>query len=446
MIYVIADDLTGATDTGVQFSKQGYNTQVIIASEFDFQKVTHSGKLYEENDVLVIDTETREADSPTTRKRIKHILQHTPVTDNDIVYKKVDSTLRGNVGVELDECLKVLKKDLCIFTPSFPSNQRITVEGYLIVQDQPLGLSEYYTGNLEPGEASYIPSLLQHETDFPIARIDLKYVIQGTQVIFRKIRELFSAGKKILVVDAINESQLSDILKSSFDVHGSVLYAGSAGLANALSELYNGAKHIRTTPRHIRKPVLVVNGSMSSITRRQIDHVKKSVNLCNIVIDVERLLSIRERHLQELLSRAHEALQDGQHVLIYPDPLYLEEQNNQQILSKYHLNFRELAIHIRDFLGALTADILEYAPLKNVILTGGDTAIGVCSALGIYNLNIMDELLPGIPLCTGFFKEKALLNIVTKAGGFGEENALTLLIDKLTRFKTQQEEKQRGEI
>lgn len=435
MIYVIADDLTGATDTGVQFSKQGYNTQVIIASEFDFQKIPHSEKLFKESDVLVIDTETREADSSTARHQIHTILKNIPLSKGDIIYKKVDSTLRGNIGAELDECLKALNKDICLFTPSFPSNKRITVEGYLIVQDQPLGLSEYYTGNLEPEEASYIPSLLKSETGFPIGRIDLKQVIQGKQVILRTIRELYRSGKRILVVDAINDTQLGEILKSSAEFTGSILYSGSAGLANALSELYNGARHTGVAARQTRKPVLVVSGSMSSITQGQIKHVLKNIELCTIHIDVEQLLSIREKYLQELLSQASQAIQDGRHTLIYPDPLYLGKQKNQHILAAYHLDFRELGVKIRDFLGVFTSCILEQAPLNNVIMTGGDTAIGLCSALGLYNLHIMDELLPGIPLSTGVFKEKVLLNIVTKAGGFGEEDALTLLIEKLANYR-----------
>jgi len=429
VVYIIADDLTGATDTGAQFSKQGYNTQVVIVA--DSQHVANAGKVHQDTDVLVIDTETREVKPSTARLRIRHILQHLPVKKNDLIYKKIDSTLRGNIGVELDECLKILDKDICLFTPSLPANKRITVGGYLIVQDQPLGLSEYYTGTLEPADASYIPSLLASGTDFPSAHIDLKHVMRGEHRILHQMYALSSTGSKILVVDAINNTQLEHILKSSFQFDGSVLYAGSAGLANGISELYHGTKHVIPDNKHPGEPVLIVSGSMNMLTRRQIEHLITSIPLCRIIVDVEQLLYARDRCLKDALSQARQAFRERSHTLIYPNPLYLEKHRTQQMLSTHHLSFRELGVKIRNFLGTLTAAILEDAQTNNLIVTGGDTAIGVCSALGIYNLNIKDELLPGIPLSTGVFRENTALNIVTKAGGFGEEDSLCVLIEKL---------------
>jgi hypothetical protein len=128
MVYIIADDLTGATDTGVQFAKQGYKTHVVIVSKASSRSLADSGRLSENVDVLALDTETRETDKETARMRISSVLKGMSLRDDDLVYKKVDSTLRGNIGIELEESLNVLNKDGCLFTPSFPPTQRITVE------------------------------------------------------------------------------------------------------------------------------------------------------------------------------------------------------------------------------------------------------------------------------------------------------------------------------
>jgi uncharacterized protein YgbK (DUF1537 family) len=431
VIYIIADDLTGATDTGVQFSKQGYNTHVVIVSESEPPALTESFQRNGDIDVLVLDTETREVDPKTARDRIKSILQEITLHDSDIVYKKVDSTLRGNVGAELDECLNVLKKDICLFTPSFPQNKRITVEGYLIVHDQPLGLSEYYAGNLDPGEASYIPSLLQQDTNLPIERIDLKHVIQGKDAILGQIHALTQQGNKILVVDAMNTHQLRELLHSSFELNESVLYAGSAGLANALADMYSG-KYSRTrTSVPTQQSTLIVSGSMRSIARRQIEYLKIQVNPYDMPLDVELLVGNKEAYLQQLLSSVMQTIQGGQHhLVIYPDPLYSETSMTEKILSRYELNFRELGLAIRNFLGELVMRILDKTSTRNLILTGGDTAIGVCEKLGIHQLTIVEELLPGIPLSVGH-NTHGDVNIVTKAGGFGEEDALYVLFEKL---------------
>src|SRR5680860_466555 len=106
MIYVIADDLTGANDTGVQFTKKGYSTIVSVLDE-------HSTIIIPDNlDVFVMDTETRELESKTARKRLKSILEKININEKEVVYKKVDTTIRGNTGDEIEEIMNILKKDI----------------------------------------------------------------------------------------------------------------------------------------------------------------------------------------------------------------------------------------------------------------------------------------------------------------------------------------------
>lgn len=437
MIYIIADDLTGATDTGVQFSKQGYTTDVVIIPGTDDTHLASIRDLADTVDVLVVDTETRETDAATARVRLRQVLQALPLRDDDILYKKVDSTLRGNVGAELDECLSVLKKDVCLFTPSFPQNKRITVEGYLIVQDQPLGLSEYYAGSLDPGEASYIPSLLQQDTALPIARINLNDVAQGEEVIARKIHAFIEQKKKILVIDAMNDQQLREILQSSFHVQSTILYAGSAGLANAISESCHRKHATTASPNRMLESVMIVCGSMRSIAQRQIEFLKNRVALSDISLDVERLVGMRDAYLQHILADVRSSVQEkSPHIVLYPDSAFTDAQTTEALLSRYNLTFRSLGVAIRDFLAELAMRICDALPLNNLILTGGDTAIGVCERLGIRQLTIVEELLPGIPLSFGRSEKQDTLNIVTKAGGFGEEDALYILFQKLVQQRS----------
>ncbi|MBD3323149.1 hypothetical protein GF339_01110 [candidate division KSB3 bacterium] len=439
MIYIIADDLTGATDTGVQFSKQGYNTHLVIVSETGQWAVPAR----EDIDVLVIDTETREIDAPAARTRIRQVLGKLQVAADDVLYKKVDSTLRGNIGVELDECLRNLQVDLCIFTSSFPQNARITVGGYLIVDDQPLGLSEYYQGDLAPEDASFVPTLLQHDVQYAIAQIELRDVIRGRQAIAEKIRSTAHTAEKILVADAINEGQLHELLVSSFDVDRAMLYSGSAGLANALSDLYHGVKHAPNAALRSQdaagEPVLVVSGSRRTIVQRQIEYLKQTIDVVEVNLDVERLVTQREEMVARYADTAIQGFRQGQHVVLHPDPAYHHEQSIQTLLSRHGLRFRELELAIREFLGVLVANILDTHFVKNIILTGGDTAIGVCSCLQITHLNIIEELLPGIPLCVAKFHETRELNIVTKAGGFGEQKTFHTLITTLTPSRHREE-------
>ena len=426
MLYIIADDLTGANDTGVQFSKKGYNAIVSILEESGNIIIPH------ETDVLVIDTETREIDAKTACQRLRNVLKKLNFSDKDIFYKKVDSTLRGCIGAELEEIMNILEKDICIFTPTFPSHQRITIGGYLIVNGKPLGLSKYYSGDLKVGEASFIPFLLKQQTSLPIARIDFIDVIKGQEVIFEKLNKLYQEGNKIIIVDATEEVHLKDILNSINRIEGSVLYAGSAGLANCFPEIYNKNRKFKLNMEKNKGPVLIVGGSRNPITKSQITHLKGEIDFFELNIDIVKILSNRKTILEHYLTDSITVIKKEQHLVIHTDPLYNDKKNiNKKLMQKYNLSFRELELTIRKFLGELTAKIVRNSPARNLILTGGDIALGVCSALGIQNLYIVDELLPGIPLSTVNL-ENFSLKIVTKAGGFGEKDTLFKLINKLT--------------
>src|SRR5665648_437527 len=428
MIYVIADDLTGANDTGVQFTKKGYNT---IVSVLDKQSTI---MIPDNADVFVIDTETREADSKTAREVLRNILKNININKKEVVYKKVDSTLRGNVGVEIEEIMNILKKDICIFSSSLPSQQRMTVRGYLIVDQKPLGLSEYSSSNLEQGENSFIPFLLKKQTDFPVGQIDLKDVAKGQETILSKINELSQKGNKIIVIDSTNEVHLKDIFASGLQFGGQVLFSGSAGLANHFPNINNKKEDLKKKIEDNKGPVIVVAGSRNSIMEDQVNYLKNRLNFAELKIDLEQVFSNKDRILDNYAAEGIKVIKGNHDLVIHTNATYNEEKLiNKKLMLKYNIGFRELEIEIKNILGKLTSKIIENSGVRNLILTGGDVALGVCKELGIYNMNILDELLPGIPLTIAHYKNYNL-NIVTKAGGFGKEDTLYHLINKLKNY------------
>jgi len=428
MIYVIADDLTGANDTGVQFTKKGYNTIVSVLDE-------QSTIIIPDNlDVFVMDTETRELESKTARKRLKSILGKININKKDVVYKKVDSTLRGNIGVEIEEIMNILKKDICIFSPSYPSYQRITIGGYLVVDQNPLSLSEYSCDNSTQVENSFIPFLLKKQTDFPVGQIDLKDVAKGQKTILSKINELYQKGNKIIVIDSTNEEHLKDIFASSLKLDRPVLFSGSAGLANHFPNINNKNEDLKIKIENNKVPVVVIAGSRNSIMEDQVNYLKNRLNFTELKIDLEQVFSNKDRILDNYAAECIKAIKGNHDLVIHTDAIYNEEKLiNKKLMLKYNLSFRELEIKIKTFLGELTSKIIKNSYVKNLILTGGDVALGVCKELNIYNMNILDELLPGIPLAIANYKNYNL-NIVTKAGGFGKEDALYNLINKLKNY------------
>ncbi|MEA3313819.1 MAG: four-carbon acid sugar kinase family protein, partial [Caldisericota bacterium] len=354
MIYVIADDLTGANDTGVQFAKKGYNTMVSILDK-------QSTIIIPDNlDVFVVDTETRELKSKIAREKLRNILKKININKNDMIYKKVDSTLRGNVGDEIEEIMNILKKDICVFSPSYPSYQRITIGGYLVVDQKPLELSEYSCYNSTQIENSSISFLLKRQTDFPVAQIDLKDVAKGQKTILLKINELYQKGNKIIIIDSTNEEHLKDIFASGLKFDGSVLFSGSAGLANHFPNVCNKNGDLKINIENNKGPVMVIAGSRNSIMEDQINYLKNRLNFTELKIDLEQIFSNKSKILDNYNTKCIEAIKTNRDLVIHTNAIYNEEKLiNKKVMLKYNLSFRELEIYIKTFLGELISKILK---------------------------------------------------------------------------------------
>ena len=330
--------------------------------------------------------------------------------------------------------MNILKKDICVFSPSFPSYQRITVGGYLIVDQKHLGVSEYCCYNSTRVENSFIPFLLKTQTNFPIGQIDLKDVVKGQKTILSKINKLYQKGNKIIVIDSTSEQHLADIFSSGLKFDGSVLFSGSAGLANNFPNIYNKNEDLKINIENSKSPVIVVAGSRNSIMEDQINYLKDRVNFAELKIDLEQIFSNKDGILDNYSTKCIKAVKANRDLVIHTNAIYNEEKLiNKKLMLKYKLSFRELEIHIKTFLGELISKILKNNCVRNLFLTGGDIALGVCEELGIYDMDILDELLPGIPLAIANY-ENYKLNIITKAGGFGKKDTLYNLINKLKNY------------
>lgn len=121
-IAIIADDLTGASDSGVQFARKGLRTAVLFDSSrlaADIQQV----------DTVALDTDSRALTADQARSRAEQAARRLSSAGVAHFYKKVDSTLRGNPGAEVDGVMNAVAFDLAVVAPAFPRLGRTTVGG-----------------------------------------------------------------------------------------------------------------------------------------------------------------------------------------------------------------------------------------------------------------------------------------------------------------------------
>jgi uncharacterized protein YgbK (DUF1537 family) len=420
-IVVIADDLTGANDTGVQFAKQGLKTIVLMR--------VHGSPSELDEDVLVVDTQSRALSPAEAYQKVAETALLFKNRDQfHTLYKKIDSTLRGNLGTEIDAIMDVCGLELAVVAPAFPKNGRITVGGYHLLGNAPLEATEIARDPQCPVSESHIPTLLAKQTKRKVGHVGIKSAIAGTEGILDAMRQSSAAGQKILVCDAWQEEHLKMIAQAAVRLEKSILWVGSAGLAEYVPlALGLGAASAD------KNPVLVIAGSVSNVTRGQVAMLRQRADV--VFIEAAPCSFLKPATAQAETDRCYHAainaLTTGKDVVIvsgYSDEMVTGTKEEGLSLG---LSNRQTSEAVAAALGGICRQIVLNVSVSGLVLTGGDIALSCCSLLSADGISVIREVAPGIPV--GVLKGGQCfgLKVVTKAGAFGAEDALCKAVDCL---------------
>ena len=403
---ILADDLTGALDTGVQFRQKGFATFVPL-------KFSHS---FQHSPVLVLNSDSRNLSGEMAYERIRRICKW---VRGRVLYKKVDSTLRGNVGWEIQATLDGLGYRKAMLVPSYPAQGRTVEKGILRVNGIPLHRTSFIKELKNPVTSSSIPDLLKKEIGKDISHIDRKEL---TQIPTSLARRILQAEERIVLIDANTSNDLRWIARAWILLKDEVLACGSAGLAKEIPVRYLPFAKKRLKFENVGEPFLIVSGSRNQKTLGQLNRVMNRFRFPLVEPDLIRFTHANDcrQEIHRLSNRLFQLL----------------EQYPGAILST---SFQKLLPDQRDSvstnLGKVVAKVLSRQSLSGLILTGGDMALKACHLLRSSAMRIEGEILPGIPLSSltdGPFKG---LRIVTKSGGFGDQETLIKLARYLRREK-----------
>lgn len=209
LVGIIADDLTGANDTALQFHKRGANTKILLDSEC-------APKIKAGTEVWALSSESRNVPAEVAVSRVERAVNTFVENFNfDYYYKKIDSTLRGHIALETLTMLNILDYDAAIIIPAFPQEGRITVGGYHMCKGVPIGKTEIAIDPHSPITESHVPSLLKSQLGESVSDIvgtlDLRTVLNGAGPILMKINELINEGKQLIVADAVSLTDIEQI-------------------------------------------------------------------------------------------------------------------------------------------------------------------------------------------------------------------------------------------
>ncbi len=383
---IIADDLSGACDAGVCFAARGFSTEVRLASE---------GLAEAESDVVVACTASRSLSREAAGRRVGETCRRLRQIDVPVCYKKMDSTLLGNVGAEIDAVLENSSARLAIVAPAFPKMGRRLVNGQLILGD----------GSRPTGK--HLPTLLTRQSSHKVRHLNRGYVRHGADKLAAAMRKEYQSGNDVLVIDAISDSDLATVAEASMPLSPRALLVGSAGLAAHVAGLMferfaNSRKpsqqpDIRSRRQGDTQSVVLFVGSTNPVTQSQVERLMEAGK-----VDPASLGS-------NAVAQATLSMKRNRHLVV-------------QVPSESEEDVR--------YLNALL-DLFRKKPPRAVVLTGGDTAQLICELSATSGLKLEREIVVGIPrgrFMGGIFDG---LPVATKAGGFGGDAALVEIVNDL---------------
>lgn len=426
---VIADDLTGANDTALQFAKRNIKSSV----EINFMQMAD----VKDKEVIVVDTDSRDLDEDLSYKRVKDICEEMSRYNIKCAYKKIDSTLRGNLGAEIKAVDDVFKPDIVIIAPAYPANQRITIGGYHLLEGKPIELTEIANAPKTPVKKSYLPAILQEQVNKDIAVIDFKIIRQGADFTNKKISKFVDQGRRWIVCDIIEEENFITLMDAVKE-YKNILWVGSAGLAEYLPYFYRWSGEKILSMNRRKGSILVCAGSVSHITQNQVRTLlnQRKINLVKInlvKINMVRLLEDKNSELIEKSQIINQLIREQKNILLATAQSDDDIEEVVKFGEKYNLSRKEVSEKIATIMAELIKSI-EVNSLSGMILTGGDMAVHICRAIGVNSIKIISEIDSGVPL--GFIESNKLekLFIVTKAGAFGKPDVFIKSIQAIEEF------------
>lgn len=374
-LLAIADDLTGALETGAQLAEDGIGCTVSV-----------NGAVRDSR-ALVVNAATRHLQVNAVATRIRSTIEAThaygPLPN---VYLKTDSTLRGPIAESIAALLTAFPERKVLYAPAYPVMGRTVRNGSLFVDGVPLADTEFSRDALNPVKQSSAVGLLEGSCGGPP---------EQTQNL------LLRPECRVVVIDGCSDDDLNDVAKHLRAAQSfiSVIVAGTAGFVRPWARSLDWTRE-PPPPRPVARSGLIVCGSCHPRSRSQVlEAVRSGFPL--FVVSPGTAAGV-----------VAAAFEHRAWAILMTDP----------VISGAPL---EMASRCGD----LVRDIVSRVTLDVLAVFGGDTALSILDALACPLAYPYGELLPGVPVARAVGERDYML--VTKAGGFGKQDVIEQIVKKL---------------
>ena len=400
-LLIIADDFTGALDTGVQYAAKGIPTRVITDPNTDLSRDWNGIK------VLVMDAETRHLSPEQAYNIVYQIAEQAMKVGIVNLYKKTDSALRGNIGAELTAIKKATGCRILPFLPAFPQIGRTTRGGVHYIGDLPVAESVFGQDPFEPVTRSEVAALISEQSSEPVTSL-------------RPDEKVFPESG-ILVFDAETEDDLRRTGRYLQEAGFLRVCCGCAGFGAVEQELLGlSGGMIQETPRML-PGFVVVCGSVNPITQRQLNAAEQA-GFARLTMDCAEKLTpgyFMTEAGREKIASWRKVFKENSCRIIDANDVPGGEKTKEWAAER-GISIDGIRIGISQALGDIVLQIIDWPEVGTLLITGGDTLLACMKRIGISELDPLTELFPGVVL-SRFMWHGEEHHIISKSGGFGEE-------------------------
>lgn len=439
LIGSVADDLTGGTTTAVLLARSKARTAV-----FFNENAAATADRADGLDAIVISSNSRPLPRYLAYKAVTNATRALKSMGVRYFQKRIDTTLRGDIGVEIDAMLDQMDDGvIAVVVPAMPQSRRILVGGYSVIDGVALVNTPVAQDVRTPVLENYIPRLLARQSSRPVGFIPLDVVLDGAQSISEGLRDQQNLGKKIIVVDAITLEDVEAIAQACVDLELDVLSVDpgpfTAKLAHRRGLIQEESPNIPSErPDEYRKTVLIAAGSATPVTKRQMEVLTQDPRHQRIAIDPLPMVDGGNASMDECFKAINKAValiqsDEQPRAILFETALHGELLDLDEEDAKRGYPSGESADRINAALGFIISEVMNQVgrdAVAGLYTTGGDTMVSVCQALGVECLEVLDYVIPqaDVGRLVGNY---AGLPVVGKGGLTGTDQTACEIVSRL---------------
>lgn len=410
-ILIVSDDVTGSNAVAIRFSEQHLSAVTIFEREALVRNATH--------DVLVLSTNTRGVCANISYDQVKAGLEVADLTEFSLFSKRIDSTMRGNIGAEIRAFFDVLGDEyLAMIYPASPELGRVVENGDMLVNDVPLHSTAVAQDVLTPVTTSNVVDILTEQLpNIACYHIDSDTLDQGSETLVELLISLKERGYRAVIFDG---RSLQDTQTVATSILQSKIPFFSVDPGGFSAEIVRRQRNFR---------VLSVVGTTNAVARRQLMVLFADPSVYSVGVSVANLICSRESYEREVARCTADILENfyaHRSLCIYNEGIHSANHIDlTSIAQKRNLSVETLRTTITEGFAEIAYQVRSAENnLSHFFSCGGDTTLSLAKRFGAYGFSPYTEVLPFAVYGYLLNESGDRIHLVTKGGMIGDDNAM----------------------